>query len=32
MSLIPDTVVFQSPRAGTTVQQGETVTIYVTGS
>ena len=28
----PDTVVFQSPQAGTTVQQGETVTIYVTGS
>jgi beta-lactam-binding protein with PASTA domain len=28
----PDTVVFQDPQAGTTVQQGETVTIYETAS
>ena len=27
-----DTVVFQSPDPGTTVEQGQTVTIYVTGS
>lgn len=28
----PDTVVFQDPQPGTTVQQGATVTIYVTGT
>jgi serine/threonine-protein kinase len=28
----PDTVVFQQPQPGTTVQQGQTVEIFVTGS
>jgi serine/threonine-protein kinase len=28
----PDTVVFQDPPAGTIVEQGDTVTIYVTGT
>jgi serine/threonine-protein kinase len=28
----PDTVVFQDPQPGTIVQQGDTVTIYVTGT
>ena len=28
----PDTVVFQEPAAGTTVEEGQEVTIYVTGS